>query len=78
LRIRQKIYPYAMFKSFTVVDEGAFSSVLLLPLRRFMPALAIYYDPEDETKILNMLSQHLPLDQTHNDPIDRFMRRIRF
>lgn len=73
-----KMYPYADFKSFGVVTQGAFSSIVLMPLKRLMPALSVYYPPEEEQKIVEALSDYLPFAPVTPDFIDRTMFRIRF
>lgn len=73
-----KTYPFHDFKSFSVVDEGAFSSISFMPLKRFMPIISIYYAPEDEDKIISTLSQYLPIENRRRDLIDQFMKKIRF
>jgi hypothetical protein len=76
--IGPKFYPYGDFRSFSIVNEGAFSSIMFSPLKRFMTPVNIYYDPKDEQQIVNVLSQYLPFEQRSHDAIDRFARRIRF
>src|SRR5690606_16687884 len=71
LHIEDKLYHYGNFKSFAVVEEDAIHSVLLLPMKRFMPALTVYYAPEDEPKIVDALADYLPLQPAQNDLIDR-------
>jgi hypothetical protein len=78
ISIGQKFYSYEQFRSFSVVDDGAFSSILFMPLKRFAPLLTIYYDPADEEAIANLLTDCLPLEEHKLDLIDQFMRRIRF
>ena len=78
IAIGQKGYPYTELKSFSVVDEGAFSSIVFIPMKRFMPVLTMYYDPQDEERIFATLSRHLPHEQNGHDRIDRFMKKIRF
>lgn len=78
IHIGQKFYPYGDFKSFSVIDEGSISGIWLMPLRRFMPNLTIYYAPDDEDKILNVLSQYLPFEDRQHDMVDRFLRKVRF
>jgi hypothetical protein len=39
-----------------VVPEGAFNSIVFMPLKRFAVPLSIYYDPKDEDKIIAVLS----------------------
>jgi hypothetical protein len=76
--VGNKFYGYEMFKSFSIIDEGAVSSIYLLPLKRFMPAISIYYAHEDEERIVNIFSQQLPLEHRQLDALDNFMHRIRF
>lgn len=78
LAIGDKFYPYPEFKSFAVMQEGAFSSIMFLPLKRFMPPITIYYDPQDEDKIIDVLSYYLPMENRSHDLIDNIIRRIRF
>jgi hypothetical protein len=78
ITIGEKFYSYEMFKSFTILEEGAIGCVNLLPLKRFMPELSIYYPPEEEEKILNVLTGSLPNDQKQEHSFDRLMKRIRF
>lgn len=78
LTIGQKPYPFSEFKSFSIIDEGAFNSIMLMPLKRFMPPVNVYYDPQDENKIVDLFAGHLPLENRGHDPLDRLIRGIRF
>ena len=78
LTIGEKFYDFNQFRSFVVLHEGAFSSVSFMPLKRFMPILTVYYSPDDEQKIVQILSARLPMENRGRDIIDRFLHRIRF
>ncbi len=78
VNIGQKYYRLEDFRSFAVVPEGAFASVIFMPLKRFAPLVTIYYAPTDEDKIVKLLSDSLPLEPHRADAVDNFMRRIRF
>ena len=78
LQIGQKHLDYEAFRSFSVVPEGAFPSVILLPLRRFSPLTTIYFAPEDQDRIVDMLAGWLPFEEYQHDAVDRLMHRIRF
>jgi hypothetical protein len=78
LTIGPKFYPYNNYKAFAVIDEGPFSSISFLPLKRFMPGLSIYFAPEDEAHIIEVLSSYLPLQPGSTSAFDDLMRRIRF
>lgn len=78
ITIGPKLYGFDHLKSFAVIDEGAFSSIMFMPLKRFMPTLTIYYDPKDEGQIVDLLAGYLPMEQRGHDAIDRLMKKIRF
>jgi hypothetical protein len=78
LSIGSKFYDLQQFRSFAVVPEGAFSSIVLMPLKRFAPITTIYYAPGDEEEIIDVLSDELAYVEHHHDPIDKLMRHIRF
>ena len=78
LSIGQKHYSYDKFKSFSIMKEGAFSSIMFMPLKRFAVALMVHYAPEDEEKILSILAERLPMEEPRYDLVDSLMRRIRF
>ena len=71
-------FPYEGFRSFSIIPEGAFSSIVFMPMKRFALPLTLYHAPDDEAGIVNILSDQLPLEQRRPDAIDSLMRRIRF
>ena len=78
LKVDQQNYSYAQFKSFSIVEEGGVDSIWLKPLSRYTPMLVIYFSPEDEQRIIDMLANFLPFEQRELDPIDRLLRYLRF
>lgn len=78
LKTGEKSYPLNLFKSFALIREGALSSVSMIPIKRFMPPLSIYFDPADEQKIVAILGEHLPLAEGGLDTVERLARRLKF
>lgn len=78
LSIGTKFYPYEMFKSFSIAQEHAMGFISLLPLKRFMPPLAVHYDPADEDRIAQTLAEYLPYEDHKQDVVDSISRRMRF
>lgn len=78
LAIGTKRYPYQLFRSFSVMDEGVIRSILLMPTQRFNLPITVYYDPKDEEAIITVLGAFLPHEERTVSPIDRFMSQIRF
>lgn len=78
ITIGPKKYPYGLFKSFSVMEEGALHALSFMPMRRFMPIISVYYSNEDEDKILQKIANFLPFEEHRQDVIDKFMHKIRF
>ena len=78
LRVGSRVYPYATFKSFSVIEEGAIDSIQFAPLKRFMQPVTIYFPPEQEDQIIDLLADYLPHEDRQHDPIDRLMKRLHF
>jgi hypothetical protein len=78
ISIGQKQFSFGDFRAFSVVPEGAFASIALLPTKRFAPMTTLYFAPEDGDKILDILGDHLPEQPRKADAIDSLMRKIRF
>jgi hypothetical protein len=76
--IGQRAFDYGEFRSFAIEQEDAFAGIVFMPLKRFMPLITIYYAPQDEAKIIELLGERLPMERRQADMIERFMRRIRF
>ncbi len=76
--IGTRAYHYSEFKSFGVLEDGAFTGIVFSPLKRFMPPLTIYYPPDEQEKIAYVLSSHLPYAPPPTDSIDRLLRSIHF
>jgi hypothetical protein len=77
LSFNGKLYKYGNYKSFSIISDGRLSSANLLPLKRFAPPLAAYFDPANEKKITKALGNHLPYEPRKLDSIDRLSRRLR-
>ena len=74
----QRFYPYDSFKTFSVLNDGAFSHIYLVPLKRFTPPLAVHYLPTDEDKIISIFADYLPHEEQKRDIIENFSRRVKF
>lgn len=76
--IGQRRFSFAQFKSFSVIHEGALTSVQFLPLKRFAPYTTIYFGPNDEDQVLDRVEEVLPYVEHSGDAIDQLLRRVRF
>lgn len=71
-------YTFGVFRSFSIVEEGTIDSVWLKPLQRFSPTIVIYFPPDEEERIQDVLAAFLPFEEKSLDAIDRLTKRIRF
>ncbi len=78
LQIGEKLYVFQSFKNFSVAEEGAHISIVFMPLQRFMPLLTVYLTPDIEDRVVDYLSNFLPLEQHRPDVLDGLLRRIKF
>lgn len=76
--IEDKLYAYQDLKSFSVIRDGAFESILLLPSKRWQPSLSLYIDPEEMDDITNGLGTFLPYEERVSGLADKFLSKIRF
>jgi uncharacterized membrane protein YobD (UPF0266 family) len=63
IQIQEKFYAYSDLRSFSVVEEGAIDSIWVKPLKRFTPVVVMYFSPEDEQKIIDVLANFLPHEE---------------
>lgn len=78
INIGSKFYGFEQFKSFSVAQDGAISYINLMPLKRFMPDISIYFPPEEEKNIVSLLSDHLPHNEAGERQIDKLAKKFRF
>lgn len=78
LTVGQKFYPYGMFKSFRMPEDGPFTSVYLIPLRRFDFPVGAFLAPDSQREALEVLASHLPLERGEPGLVDQIMRQLRF
>lgn len=78
IHIGNNLINFSTLKSFAVIDEGSIRSIDLLPLKRFMPSISMYFEPQDELKIVQALGSYLPKEERNQPFIDKLMHKIRF
>ena len=78
IKIGSKDYKFGDFKSFSLQRDGAIGYINLLPLKRIATELSIYYAPQDEQRIYDAISQHIPHEQVRESLIDRAFKAFHF
>jgi hypothetical protein len=77
LYVGDKLYDFSEFKSFGVIRDGAEYSVMLIPTKRFMPGVTVYFPQEAGERIVDMLGARLPMEELHLDVVDKLVRKLR-
>ncbi|PLS81078.1 hypothetical protein CYG49_03020 [Candidatus Saccharibacteria bacterium] len=76
--IEDKFYPFQEFRAFGILQDGPLFMINLLPRKRFMPALSMYFEQQDGERIVDLLAAHLPHEQMKPDLLDTIVRKLRF
>jgi hypothetical protein len=75
--VDDQFYAYNQFKFFSIVHEGELSSLVFARTKRYLPPLTAFIDKEAEDAITELVGEHLPMQNTTLDGIDRLSRRLR-
>jgi hypothetical protein len=77
LHIGDTLHAFSDFKSFGVIRDGEEYSVMLIPTKRFLPGVTVYFPEESGEQIVDMLGARLPMQELHLDWLDRLVRKLR-
>lgn len=78
LRVDEKTFAYHDFRAFGVIQEDAFASIILMPTKRFMPAVNVYFPSEMGEQIVDIFGAFLPMEPIELDFVDKLARKLRF
>lgn len=78
LTINGNFQPISNFRSYSIFLDGAIPALHFESAKRFATPVTIYFSPEEEASIINILSQALSQDKQKYSTIDRVVRKTRF
>jgi hypothetical protein len=78
IQVNGIVHPFDTFRSFGIVQEEAFFSIQLIPMKRFRPAVVLFFAEQDGERIVDALGLHIPMQPVKQDLIEKFSRFIRF
>ena len=76
--VDNKHYNYENFKIVEIIEGGVVPSVNLVPVKRFSVPVTLYFSPQQEDLILEILGEFLPSEVKRLEAIDRVVARLRF
>ena len=71
-------HSFTEFRAFGVVQDGPFHYITLLPTKRFMPAMDVYFPDENAEGIVDILGSKIPMQTIKPDLLDVFTKTLRF
>lgn len=77
LYVDNKLYPLKDFKSFGVLDDRGNHAIVLTPIKRFSPAVSVYFPDEVGETLVDILGTRLPMEDVKLDFIDIIVRKLR-
>ncbi len=77
LYVNDRLYDYADFKAFGLIQEGQEYSILMIPVKRFSPGVSVYFPVEHGEKIVDILGARLPMEKMNPSIIDKIIRKAR-
>ncbi len=77
LYINDQLHPLGEFKSFGVFDDGNQHTLFLVPVKRFRPALSVYFPTEVGERVVDILGAYLPMQDVRLDAFDKIVRKLR-
>ena len=77
LKVGTRPYPYSQFKSFAIIHEGPLSTITFYPLKRLALPISIFFEAKDESRIVKLIGDHLPLEARGPDRFDNLTRRLK-
>lgn len=76
LYINDQLFPFGDFKSFALLRGFDQYSIMLVPVKRFKPAISINFPEEAGEAIVDMLAARLPMREMQPDVVDRIIQKL--
>lgn len=78
VQINDTHYQFHDFRAFGIVQEDALYYITLLPVKRFAPAIDLYFPQEHGEQIVDLIGSRVPMQTVKPDIIDHLTRYLRF
>lgn len=77
LHIGDTLHSFSDFRAFGIIHDGEEFSIMLIPTKRFLPGITIYFPEEAGEEIVDALGSRLPMQDLRLDLVDRIVRKLR-
>ncbi|MDO4712975.1 MAG: hypothetical protein Q4B05_03685 [Candidatus Saccharibacteria bacterium] len=75
--VGDKLYDFSEFRSFGLIEYQSQHSAVLLPVRRFSPAVTLYFSAQEGEQVVDMLGARLPMQPMQPDILEKLIRIIK-
>ncbi len=72
-----KLYEYAEFKSFGILQENGHFAIVLTPVKRFSPRMMVYFPQAQGEEIVDAFGARLPMAEVKLDVLDKMIKFLR-
>ncbi len=73
----EKLYVFEDYRAFGILQDDTNFAIVLMPRKRFSPAVTIYFPKEKGEEIVDMFGARLPMEEVKLDAIDKIVRKLR-
>jgi len=77
LYVGDKLYHFDEFKTFGIIQDDGRNSIMLIPTKRFALGVSVFFPEEVGERIVDILNNHLPMEDLKLDAIDVVVRKLR-
>ena len=72
------MYRFEEYKAFGILQDDVHFAIVLMPKKRFSPAVTVYFPENKGEEIVNMFGKRLPMEEVRLDAIDKIVKKLRF
>ncbi|MBR2754071.1 hypothetical protein IKD82_02850 [Candidatus Saccharibacteria bacterium] len=73
----KRLHKYEEFKAFGILKEGEHFSAVLIPKKRFSISTKVYFPSNNGEAIVDILGNHLPMEEVKLDFLDKIVNFLR-
>lgn len=77
LREGDREYKFEDYRSFGILQDDTNFAIVLMPRKRFSPAVTVYFPKEKGEEIVDMFGARLPMEEVKLDFLDKIVRKLR-
>ena len=73
----ERVYLFDDYRAFGVLQDDANFAIVLMPRKRFSPAVTVYFPKEKGEEIVDVFGARLQMEEVKLDLIDKLVRKLR-